>query len=112
MAHVFWRSLYPHAVPLALLVGRLRPGFFAADRGLIVAAGRARTLRELNEELADFARDPRNRGFGRGTLRLRVSADRLRRLARAHLPTAWPARPGPLADRAGPGTVAGMYPQS
>jgi hypothetical protein len=101
VAHVFWRCLERPAVPLALFVGLLRPGYFAADRELILAAGRARTLREINEELADFARDPRNRGFGRGLLRLRVSADRLRRLARAQLPTAWPAGPGPLPDRAG-----------
>lgn len=95
MAHVFWRCLYPHAVPFVIGVGLLRPDFFAADRELILRAGRTRTLRELNEELADYVRDPRNRGALRGALRLRVSARRLRRLARAQLPTAWPAGRGP-----------------
>ena len=40
---------------------------------------------QLNEELADYVVDRRNRGWWRRGARVRVSTQRLRRLARSHL---------------------------
>lgn len=40
---------------------------------------------QLNEELADYVVDRRNRGWWRRRARVRVSTQRLRRLARSHL---------------------------
>lgn len=80
---VFWLTLHRHALlfaPLALLGGH-----FEIDHELIAACGRARTLRELQEELKDHRNQPENARWLRRWLRLRVSTQRLRRLARQHL---------------------------
>jgi hypothetical protein len=85
---VFWRALYPHAWPFVPLLGGLRSDYFVADRELISGAGRATTMVQLRTEIADFVMDGNNRGWLRVHLRIRVSATRLKRLARKYLPGA------------------------
>lgn len=85
--HIFWRCLHPHVWVLAPFISLFHPEYFAADRGLIARAACARTLRELNEEIRDYADDSRNHGWWRGRAQVRLSTHRLRALARVHLPT-------------------------
>lgn len=82
---VFWHCLYRQAVPVAALILLANADYFAADRDLVTFAGRVTSLRQFNEEVRDFVKDPRNRTLLRGRLRLRVSASRLRQLAVRHL---------------------------
>lgn len=67
----------------ALLVAN--PDFFAPDRELIEAAGRASTMREVAEESRFFALDARNREWWRRRAQVRVSTHRLHALARVFL---------------------------
>lgn len=82
---LFWRCLHPHAVAVAPVVAAIQRGHFDADRELIAAAARARTMGELDEEILDFMHDARNRHWWRRRGRLRLSTQRLRRIARVHL---------------------------
>lgn len=81
---IFWRTLHRHALPFApfLLLG----SHFLADRELIAGCARARSLWQVRDEIDDYRYHPFNRGWLRGTLALRVSTHRLRRLAREYLP--------------------------
>lgn len=72
---------------LAPLISFFHPEYFAVDRELIARAACACTLRELNEEIYDYAHDSRNHGWWRGRAHFRLSTHRLRALARVHLPT-------------------------
>lgn len=76
--HLGARLLYP------LLA--CRPSYFAADRELVRAIGGCRTLWDFDTETLDFRNHPDNRGWLRGTLKLRLSVRRLRRLVREVLP--------------------------
>jgi hypothetical protein len=71
-----------------------RPSYFATDRELIRIAGGCRTLWDFDTEAKDYSVHPDNRGWLRGTLKLRLSARRLRRLVREVLP---PDQPVPTA---------------
>lgn len=82
---LFWRCLHRHAVPLAPALLVARPEFFDADRAFIEQAGRARSMRELREEIHDFVIDSRNRSWWRRRAHVRVSAHRLSALARIFL---------------------------
>ena len=64
----------------------VRPSFFVPDRELIGEAGRTVSLRQLDEEIRDFAMDYRNRNWWRKSIRWRISTHRLRRLAARYLP--------------------------
>ncbi len=91
---VFWSSLHRPAValaPLLLLLGN----HFAPDRALVAACGRARSLREIHEEIECFWRDPQNTGWLRKRLRIRVSVKRLQRTA---LPCFAPTQVAPLTS--------------
>jgi hypothetical protein len=79
-------SLYPAARILKPVLA-LRAGYFAPDLEFISCVGRIRRMRDLGPETDAYILDPRNRGFLRRTLRLRVSAARLHRLARLTLRT-------------------------
>ena len=81
---VFWSALHRHALPLAPLL--LLSDHFAADRDLIFACGRARSMRDLGDDLAAHRYHPHNTGWLRQRLALRLSTHRLRRLARGYLP--------------------------
>ncbi|HEY1849195.1 MAG TPA: hypothetical protein VGG37_08305 [Opitutaceae bacterium] len=63
----------------------LSRGYFASDLDFIAGVGRIRRLRELDLEAHAFIMDPRNRGFLRTSLKLRVSVSRLQRLVRLTL---------------------------
>jgi hypothetical protein len=76
---VFWRSLHRRVLPLAPLL--MLAGYFEQDRQFIAAAGRARSLSDLRDEIDAYHSHPDNRGFLRRFLRVRISTTRLRRLA-------------------------------
>jgi len=82
---VFWTCLHRRAWPLALLLGGFGSRFFAADRVLIVAMGKATLLRQVHEEVRYFATAPNSQGWLRGTLKFRVSTRRMINLASAQL---------------------------
>ena len=81
---VFWRTLHRHALPVAPLL--LLTGHFDADRQLIANCARARSMRQIREEIEDHRYHPVNRGWLRRQLALRVSTQRLREMAREYLP--------------------------
>jgi hypothetical protein len=70
---------------LVPVVGLVWRDYFSVDRELIRACGSVRSMGQLNEELAEYVVDHRNRGWLRRRARVRVSTQRLRRLARSHL---------------------------
>jgi hypothetical protein len=81
---VFWAGLPGPTRLLAPVVGLVWRDFFLVDHELIRSCGSARSMGPLNEELADYVVDRRNRGWWRRRARVRVSTQRLRRLARSH----------------------------
>jgi hypothetical protein len=113
---VLAQALYPHAhVPFMLLTW-LRPAYGVADLDFITGVGKLSRLHDFWAEADYYAHHPRNLGFLRQGLRLRVSARRLRTLMKETLQvtatevawpsaTPWPARdPAPMekADRGAP----------
>ncbi len=91
-SEIFWRCRHRHAVALAPVVMVLQPDYFSPDRDLIAHLGRVWTMRELDAELRDFMHDARNQPWWRMRGRVRLSTQRLRRIARPHLAAA-PAAP-------------------
>lgn len=83
-AEVLRETLYPLAKQLRTFLG-LSSAYFAPDREFVDAVGRVSTIKELDAVVADFTDSRSNDGFVRGVLRLRVSARRLRRLARKYM---------------------------
>ncbi|MEN9663573.1 MAG: hypothetical protein RL324_2522 [Verrucomicrobiota bacterium] len=79
---LFWKGLYPHAVPLAPFLMILRPGHFNADRELIHGLANATSPQQFREEISDYLLNPVNSGWLRGQFRLRVSTRRVERFAR------------------------------
>jgi hypothetical protein len=103
---VLAQALYPHAHVLFMLFTWLRPDYGTADLDLINGAGKLSRLHDFWAEADYFAHHPRNLGFWRQHLRIRVSARRLRRLMKETLhvtatEAAWPsATPWPTRDPA------------
>ena len=85
---VFWECLYRHALPFVPFVGGFGSDFFAADRGLILEAGRAFSRGQVREGIIDFFRDPGNQGWFKARCNLRISTRRLVRLSNRYLPGA------------------------
>jgi len=79
------RCLYLHALVLYWPLLLLGPGYFAADLDFVRGAGELKYRRELRNEIAEFRYHPAGRGFMHRVLRLRVSADRLRRIFDQHV---------------------------
>lgn len=79
---LFRRGLHLHARPLAPLLALLWPEHFDLDRELVKRVARARSMREVDDELRDYSSDVRNREWWRRHGRLRLSSQRLRREAR------------------------------
>lgn len=71
------RALYPAARWLGPVLRFFYHDFLALDLSYIDAVGRMRRLRDLATESHEFSTHPGNRGFLRGTLRLRVSVGRM-----------------------------------
>jgi hypothetical protein len=71
------RTLYPSARILAPVLRLIDRDHFAADHRYIDSLAHLRRLRDLVHESQEYTRDPANRRFLRGTLRLRVSVGRM-----------------------------------
>lgn len=95
---VFWASLYPHAVPFAAIILLLNREFFSADRALLLAVADATTMRRVRDEVRDYFWDSTNRGWLRRSANIRVSGQRLKNLARRHLPEGTPVPFPPCAS--------------
>lgn len=81
-ARIFRRTLYGHARPLAFGLRLLRPDHFTIDDELIEVAGNARSWDEFNQALESHAFNNKLRGgFLRRQLKLRVSGQKLSRIA-------------------------------
>jgi hypothetical protein len=93
LEEVLAQALYPHAHILYVLLIWLHRDYGAADFEFINGVGRLSRLQDFWVEAEEFAHHPRNFGFLRQRLRLRVSARRLRRLMKRtlHATTAEPA---------------------
>ena len=81
---MFWHALYRRALPFApvLLMG----DHFLADEELIERCARVSSIAELDDEIESHRMRPLSRGWLRKRLGIRVSTQRLRRLARQYLP--------------------------
>jgi hypothetical protein len=79
---LFWKGLYPHAIPFVPLLAVLRPGYFKPDRELIHGLAEATTPAQFRDELTSYMTDPRNATWLRFRVRLRVSVRRVERYAR------------------------------
>jgi hypothetical protein len=80
---VFWRTLHWHAMPLApvLLLG----DYFESDQRLIDACGSATGMQQISEQIQDHRHHPHHGDWLRQQMKLRVSTQRLRRLAERFL---------------------------
>ena len=79
---VFRRCLYPHALPLAYLMGRLRARLFDEDRKAIEQFGLSTSFGEVREVIEDLRYvNHTNKSWLRTTLKIRVSGRRLYMLA-------------------------------
>lgn len=76
--HLAARLLYP------LLA--CHHSYFSTDRALVCAAGRCLTRWDFDTEALDYPNHPDNQGWLRGTLKLRLSVRRLRRMVHEVLP--------------------------
>jgi hypothetical protein len=81
-AQVFWKCLYPHAVPGALVIKAFNPDFFRADFELIQLISLDTSFAEIEADVQDFQFA---NSFGehwlKKPLRLRLSGRRLLGLA-------------------------------
>ncbi len=82
--HLFWRTLYPHALPFALCLELVNPTFFRFERELIDALGSSSTKQQLDRELLHF-NNRRMLRWLRGRAQIRISTQRLARIASAYL---------------------------
>ena len=71
------RTFYPRARMVAPIMRFFFPGFFDADRDFVRGVGLMRRAEDLGGEVTEFHLHPRNRGFLRRTLKLRVSCQRM-----------------------------------
>jgi hypothetical protein len=81
------RSLHPQARPIYWLLG-LNREYTSPDYDFVRGVGDIRRWREFRNEAAEYHYHPRNRGFLRTVLRLRVSVQRLQRVLEQELKAA------------------------
>jgi len=105
---VLAQALYPHAHVIFMFLVWLHPDYGTADLDFINGVGTLSRMHDFWAEADYFAHHPRNLGLLRQRLRIRVSAQRLRRLMKETLrvtgaegawpsATPWPARgPAPI----------------
>jgi hypothetical protein len=110
------RTLYPRVWLLRPLLWLCDRNYFAADKNFVGGVGRLTQRSEFYTELKDFQFDPENRGFLRGAVRLRISANRMSRLFFQVWPNESPSAsapanpsgsPFPATDGAAPSTAPG-----
>jgi hypothetical protein len=78
---VFWRCLYRHALPFAIVMMWFNPDFFAEDFAFVREIGATTSDELFKAELNFFhGRNVRERNWFRRGLTIRVSAKRLLRL--------------------------------
>lgn len=84
---VFWRGLYRHAVPLAVMLRWFAPRFFHVDVEFIRWLAGAVTMSDIREDLQDFEyRNRVNPQWLRTGFLIRLSPARIKALARQCLP--------------------------
>ena len=83
---LFARGMYLHARPFALFIRLVNARFFAADDSLVRSVAQATTMRAVREEVRDYFWDSENRNWLRQVLKIRVSGQRIKNLAREYLP--------------------------
>jgi hypothetical protein len=71
------RTFYPRTRLVAPIIRLFSPGFFDADRDFVRGVGLMRRAEDLGGEVTEFHLHPRNRGFLRRTLKIRVSCQRM-----------------------------------
>lgn len=81
-AHVFQRSLFPHARLLAPIIRCFRRLHFLADHEFVEDVGYITCVADFSLPLGNFIEHPANRGRLRRRFGLRVSARRLLQLVR------------------------------
>jgi hypothetical protein len=86
---IFWRGLYRHAVPLALLLRLFSPAFFRPDAELITRLAGAGSLAEVNEDIDSYEYGNRVRSnWLRTGFLIRLNSARIRAMARQCIPGA------------------------
>ena len=89
---LFWKALYPHALPFAPLLLLIRGDYFIADRSLIASVANAVTMHRVREEVRDYFWDSNNRGWLRRVANIRISGQRVKDIARNYLPESTPGK--------------------
>ncbi|MDD3180993.1 MAG: hypothetical protein PHQ04_11685 [Opitutaceae bacterium] len=82
---VFQRCLYPQARLLYPVLRAWGEDYFAPDSEFVHSVGLLRQTAGFREDVSQFFSRRTNRGLMRGTLRLRMSAGRLKKLIEAEL---------------------------
>jgi len=95
------RTFYPRTRMIAPIMRMFSPGFFDADRDFVRGVGLMRRADDLGGEVTEFHLHPRNRGFLRRVLKLRVSCQRVSHVVGEVL------SPGGTAPPRGSGTPSG-----
>ena len=91
---VFWCCVYRQTVPLAYVLRKLNPAFFADDDTLIRQVALDRDLEEIDANLKDFHYVNRaRRHWLRTGLKVRVSGRKVASLARTLFPSQPAERP-------------------
>lgn len=92
------RCVHRRARLLVPVIRCFAPDYFAPDDELVRGVGVLTSTRGLKGELQAFDSHPRNRGFCRRRLKVRISAGRVTALVRASFAEA--DQPAPALDRA------------
>lgn len=78
---LFWRAIFRHAVPLALIIRRFDPDFFHEDLDLIREVGAMSSQAIFRNEINYFyGRNLRDKRWLRTGLRVRISGNRMMHL--------------------------------
>jgi len=96
------RTLYRRARMIAPAIRFFSPNFFDADLDFARGVGLIRRAEDLGGEVTEFHLHPRNRGFLRCGLKLRVSCQRVSSLVGAVMSPGRSAPPGAAGALSGP----------
>ena len=94
------RALYPRARMVAPVIRIFWPTYFDADLDFVRGVGLIRRAQDLGGEVTDFHLHPRNRGFLRRTLKIRVSCQRMSGLVAEAMGSGGSSVPGAAGARA------------